>query len=48
MKFKITNSKLYDYFFIEGETVKECVKKNTYEIERRGWKRKDCFSEEIK
>ena len=47
MRFKITNTKYNDSLIIEGETIQSCVEENTYQLEKRGWKREDCFSEKL-
>jgi hypothetical protein len=44
MKFEIVNSKLNDSIIIEGKTLSVCRDKTNLEMEKRGWKREDCFS----
>ena len=48
MKFRIHNRKYEDSLVVEGDTIEEVRKKAFYEEERRGWKREDCWSEEVK
>lgn len=46
MKFKIHCSG--DSLIVEGETIEECRKEADVETNKRGWRREDCWSEEIK
>ena len=46
MKFKIHNG-YEDYVIIEGKTMNEIRGKADIETEKRGWKQKDLWSEEM-
>lgn len=47
MKIKITNSLLEDYIILEGENIDQIRQQAQYELQKRNWETKDCWSEEI-
>lgn len=47
MKVKITNSLLEDYIILEGENIDQIRQQAQYELQKRNWEAKDCWSEEI-
>ena len=42
------NGAYEDSIVIEGETIEEIKKMADIEVKRRGWERKNCWSEEVK
>lgn len=47
MKVKIINSHLKDYIILEGDNIEQIRQQAQYELQKRNWAIKDCWSEEI-
>lgn len=47
MEVKIHNTELNDSVIIEAETISELTNIGMSELEKRGWKKEDCWSEKL-